>query len=564
MTTALLSFFSKLFNPVWLTGPIFDKELRVSSRRKRNYFLRCGYIILLGVFVLSTWYSTVVLRSSGSAVYQASRLSQAGRYIITAIIWFQFIVAQLVAIVMLSSAISDEIRTGTLNVLMTTPISSFQIVMGKLFSKLLQLMLLLAISMPLLAIIRVFGGVPWNYVVSSVCITLCAAVFAGALSLLLSISERRSYAVILSAAILYLLVFVAFLPGLFMGLAVADILNQQATQSVLALASPFWAMMRNTQLMTSASGGNLSLWPLHCLFMLTATAVLVGLSVWRVRKGALIATSGRNISPNKAKKASAGVIKRVTGAPIIWKEMRKGYIGRGKGNIVMFFLLIGLSISYLISMFFPLGMGRYRVLVYLLTSGFYLAVMVRFAVHSAGGIAAEKDARTWPILLMTPLEDKEIVRGKAIAAVRRNLPLLLLYFVLLCIQYIQEVIPAMGGRYSLFYPMILVYFLISAINLAVSIVFVVGSGLYFGVRLRTATAAIAATAGLYLVIKGPFVGVYRLLTTVLHGVLLSSFSRSGNVMWIYFTTLIIFALFEVGVGLLFARCAVRRLRRDIF
>jgi len=255
MTTALLSFFSKLFNPVWLTGPLLDKELRVSSRRKRNYFLRCGYIILLGVFILSTWYSTVVLRSSGSAVYQASRLSQAGRHIITAIIWFQFIVAQLVAIVMLSSAISDEIRTGTLNVLMTTPISSFQIVMGKLFSKLLQLMLLLAISMPLLAIIRVFGGVPWNYVVSSVCITLCAAVFAGALSLLLSISERRSYAVILSAAILYLLVFVAFLPGLFMGLAVADILNQQATQSVLALASPFWAMMRNTQLMASASGG---------------------------------------------------------------------------------------------------------------------------------------------------------------------------------------------------------------------------------------------------------------------------------------------------------------------
>jgi len=563
MTTALLSFFSKLFNPVWLTGPLLDKELRVSSRRKRNYFLRCGYIILLGVFILSTWYSTVVLRSSGSAVYQASRLSQAGRHIITAIIWFQFIVAQLVAIVMLSSAISDEIRTGTLNVLMTTPISSFQIVMGKLFSKLLQLMLLLAISMPLLAIIRVFGGVPWNYVVSSVCITLCAAVFAGALSLLLSISERRSYAVILSAAILYLLVFVAFLPGLFMGLAVADILNQQATQSVLALASPFWAMMRNTQLMASASGGNLSLWPFHCLFMLTATAVLVGLSVWRVRKAALIATSGRNISPKKTKKASAGVIKRVTGAPIIWKEMRKGYIGRGKGNIVMFFLLIGLSISYLISMFFPLGMGRYSVLVYFLTSGFYLAVMVRFAVLSAGGIAAEKDARTWPILLMTPLEDKEIVWGKAMAAFRRNIHLLLLYFVLFCIQYIREVIPVVGGRSS-FYPMILVYFLMSAINLAVSIVFVVGSGLYFGVRLRTATAAIAATAGLYLVIKGPFVGVYRLLTTVLRGVLLSSFSRSGNVMWIYFTTSIIFALFEVGVGLLFARCAVRRLRRDIF
>ena len=227
MTTTLYSFFSKSFNPVWLAGPIFDKELRVSSRRKRNYYLRCCYIILLGIFVLSTWYTTVIFRSSGSAVYQISRLSQAGRHIITAIIWFQFIVAQIIAIVMLSSSISDEIHTGTLNVLMTTPISSFQIVTGKLLSKLLQLMLLLTISLPLLAIIRVFGGVPWDYVVSSVFITLSAAVFAGALSLLLSMSYRHSYNVILSAVIGYLLVLVA-LPGLFIGLAAAFVIGLPA------------------------------------------------------------------------------------------------------------------------------------------------------------------------------------------------------------------------------------------------------------------------------------------------------------------------------------------------
>ena len=28
----------------WLTGPIFDKELRVSSRRRRNYVLRFVYV----------------------------------------------------------------------------------------------------------------------------------------------------------------------------------------------------------------------------------------------------------------------------------------------------------------------------------------------------------------------------------------------------------------------------------------------------------------------------------------------------------------------------------------
>jgi ABC-type transport system involved in multi-copper enzyme maturation permease subunit len=557
MTTALYSFFSKSFNPVWLAGPIFDKELRVSSRRKRNYYLRCCYIILLGIFVLSTWYTTVIFRSSGSAVYQISRLSQAGRHIITAIIWFQFIVAQIIAIVMLSSSISDEIHTGTMNVLMTTPISSFQIVTGKLMSKLLQLILLLAISLPLLAIIRVFGGVPWDYVVSSVFITLSASVFAGSMSLLLSMSYRNSYSVIMSAVIGYLLVFAA-LPGLFSGLAAARFFNQQTTQSVLALTSPFWALLRTTEAMSSASGKNVFSWPMHCLIMLAVTAILITISVWRVRKVALKAASGRNVS---SKNASARIIKRVTGSPIVWKEMRKGLIGRGKGNIVLAVLLIGLFFLAIISIFLPSGL-RSNIFLSLLATGFYLVVMIRLAVFSAGGIAAEKDARTWPVLLATPLENKEIVRGKAIAAFRRNLPLLLLYFALFCIQYINMVIVI--GR-SNFSTSILVSFFSSAIGLVASVIFVIGSGLYFGVRLRTATAAVAATAGLYLVIYGPFVGIYRLLTLVLYSVLFGSIlGARGSSAWIHFATAIFFMLFQAGIGLFFMRCAVRRLRRDIF
>ncbi len=49
MTTLLpiLSYFSV---QRW-TGPIFHKELRVSSRRRRNYALRFMYLIVLLVFI---------------------------------------------------------------------------------------------------------------------------------------------------------------------------------------------------------------------------------------------------------------------------------------------------------------------------------------------------------------------------------------------------------------------------------------------------------------------------------------------------------------------------------
>ena len=282
MNTAAISYFSDLFDPIRLIGPIFDKELRVSSRRRRNYVLRCAYIGFISLILLFSWYSTLRIRGSGSAVYQVSRLSLVGRAVVITIVWFQFIATQLMAVVMLSSSMSDEIRTGTLAALMTTPISSFQIVVGKLLSKLLQFVLLLAISLPLLAIIRAFGGVPWDYVVSSVCITLTASIFAGSLSLFHSIIYRHAHRVVISVIILHLIVFGA-LPGILMSIATAGLFDAKLANALIA-------------------------------------------------------------------------------------------------------------------------------------SGLYLIVIIRLAVLSAGSITGEKEARTWPILLATPLDDKEIVHGKAIAA----------------------------------------------------------------------------------------------------------------------------------------------------
>ncbi len=185
MISTVLNLFERLCGLSWLTGPIFEKELRVSSRRKRNYFLRFAYLALFTALILVAWKTTA--RGPNSAVYQLSRMPEIGKAVITLIIWFQFVAIQFLAVVMLSSAISEEIHRRTLGVLMTTPIGSLQIVLGKLLSKLLQLVLLLAISMPLLAIIRVFGGVPWDYIVSSLCITLASTVFVGSVSLFFSI-----------------------------------------------------------------------------------------------------------------------------------------------------------------------------------------------------------------------------------------------------------------------------------------------------------------------------------------------------------------------------------------
>ena len=195
MAAIIMSWMVRVFGLAWLTGPIFDKEMRVSSRRRRNYVLRFLYIGVFMVLLAMVWAQSMAYR--GASAYQVSRMARAGQAIVSVVLWFEFLAAQVIAVVMLSTSISDEIYHRTLGVLMTTPIGAFQIVVGKLLSKLLQLVLLLAISLPLLAIVRVFGGVPWDFLVSGLCVTLTTSLFVGSLSLLFSIFTRRAYSVII-------------------------------------------------------------------------------------------------------------------------------------------------------------------------------------------------------------------------------------------------------------------------------------------------------------------------------------------------------------------------------
>ncbi|MHC4583928.1 MAG: ABC transporter permease, partial [Planctomycetota bacterium] len=297
MTTALINYVSKFLSLSWLTGPIFDKELRVSSRRRRNYVLRFVYLILLMIFIVIAWINEVEYR--GPVIHLRSRMAEAGKMIIAAIIWFQFYAIQFVALIILSNSISDEIYHRTLGVLMTTPINSFQVVMGKLFSKLLQLILLLAISIPLLAIVRVFGGVPWDYLITSLCITLTAIIFVGSLSLFFSIFSRRPYIAIIMT-VLSLGVLFALLPFLVAMLRHTlhwnQIIPEKYLTGVFFHLNPYAIMAFITEQMFNPRAGRgipTIIWPIHCCVMLAASGLVLFISVLKVRKVALHQIGGQ-------------------------------------------------------------------------------------------------------------------------------------------------------------------------------------------------------------------------------------------------------------------------------
>lgn len=521
-----------------LTGPILDKEARVASRRVRNYVLRAAYILLLGTFTVSAWYYVVGLRGTGTTVFAVSRAPEIGRHVASQIIWFQLAAAQLIAAVMLSSSIGDEIRRGTLSLLMTTPICSAQIVVGKLLSGLLQVVLLLAISLPVLAILRVLGGVPWGFVLAGFCIALTASVFAGALSLLLSTYYRHPYDVISAGIVVYLLM-LAILPAAAAALVSAGKLSQPLSSGILGLINPFRTLyLADSRAWATGPPATRPLfsWPVHCLTMAAVTAVIVRASIGRIRRASLedlSAWAGRSDCPPASERQS------------LWYRWRRSDIVAG---------VVALAVCALAIAAEAVGVRAYGAYLYYFSWGFWMVALLRLAVSAAGGITREKESGTWPILLATPLDDDRILRGKAYAALRNNVVLLLSALaVQVCFMLCESASPKALS------------FGLCLLSAAASVFFILAAGLYFGARLRETTTAVVATLGAYLCLNYIVCGRHNpLFGWLLWKIASKGGTGNASFMLLAFGMGTAAFVLDTALGMVLVRRALKNLRRRIF
>ncbi len=496
----------------WLSGPILGKELRVSARHRRTYVIRLVYGLLLTLFVGLFW--NAFMSGFETSASQLTFMAEMGKALIGMIVWFQFLALQVVAVAMLSTSISDEVYKRTLGVLMTTPIRAAQIVLGKLTSKLLQLGILLAMSVPLLAVVRVFGGVSWQYLVAGTCITATAVLFAGSLSLFYSIRTRAAYAVILrslvSLFLLYGAVPLVTVLGLFL---IKD--GWGATEAIitgLAYVNPFVAMqLISIEQVGATSGPAAWYWPVHCLTMLALSAGLLAWTTRIVRRVALRVALGEDLSRRRRRKKqapatppppppagggappsppraaadtniTAGSIRRVKGRPIVWKELRTPLVEtRGKTVVGTIIALLVLGGTYLVCLGHDILDEDFVHVVYV---NLFVGVGLLFSgVMSATTISSEREAGTWEALLATPLTATQLLWGKAVGVFRRCLPIwgLLAAHVLVF---------SVAG---LIHPVAILHL---ALLVAWVVCFFAGSGLVFSIRLKRTTTAVVANIAL--------------------------------------------------------------------
>ncbi len=454
--------------------PVVGLELRIISRQRRTYALRMGYVALLTVVAGMVWISATGRLNSVSPMYMAAVLPIAAADVVEAVLTCLFFGGQIGAVITMTGAFSRELHGGGFSALRGTPLSFGQIVLGRFIGRMAQLTVILLSALPVLALIRVFGGVPWQLVFGGMAVVLGASACAGAGALHSAARLRTGWPALrgsLWAAGLYCI------PGL------------------------CW-------LWGYRGAGQVGWWWVPAGMYAVLLAVVLARAVGAFRYHVI---HGQPYDPEKQPRVGrepyvylppvpdepGGVLQQVgpryadlvdddfsrsepiKGSPIVWRALRGDRLQWSRTAVVVLVCLcIGLPVVWSLS-----GSWAVNACSFLLVVVGLIIACATAALVSASAITSERESSCLGLLLTTPMTDWQILMGKARAIIVRILVAILL--IVGCLAGLTMLGKMhIGGVIGLL------------LLCAGTLVFVIGLGLYVSSRCRKSATAMALTVGM--------------------------------------------------------------------
>lgn len=532
------------YNPVALIfGPVFQKEVRAAGRRRSTYVFRALYAAGLVALVAIAYIGIRSSAEGARGVRRLQELQQLAPSVGLVIMWFQFVALALAAPIFTGAAIADERRARTLATLLTTPLSAAQIIWGKLSSRLVQLTILSLLALPLLLAIRVFGGLDAGVVIAATVVSLSVALLGAALGLMYSTWHRRG----MNAAVfgLLTLVLVQGAPSAVEGILVLALnetlytggpreypfhenvlaTNAAAVMGFISATAVTGQELRSFSVSLGAqelgyTPFTIPMWTVNAVYNVVMTGAAVMASVVSLRRTMRRegAAEGTVAPPARRRRRAAAAApptipaptdngeappveslpaepepdtaddsrdrdsREVSDRPVLWREVRQATFG-SRRNFLVVAVLVAAGMAYL---YYEWGIHDEGLNMVLAIVG-AIAIMVQSIFMTTGSIAHEREARTWEVLLTTPLSGRAIIFGKAAGALRAQwfIPAVVLgHFVL----------AAAGGYVSPLFPLVLFLIYLGPT------LFFTASGQLFSLIFRKGVTAAACNLGLGLML----------------------------------------------------------------
>lgn len=172
-------------------NPILRRVVENAGKKRRDLFIRCGYLGLLVVVVLYVLATSGTSYSSGDL----AALAKDSAILFQDMSYLQLGLVALLSPIFTAGAITQERDSQTYDILLSTPLTNGQIVMGSLLSRLFFVVALLVSGIPIFAVTQIFGGVAIKSIVYSFLIAASTAMVTGAMAMAIAtfkIGTRRT------------------------------------------------------------------------------------------------------------------------------------------------------------------------------------------------------------------------------------------------------------------------------------------------------------------------------------------------------------------------------------
>ncbi len=517
------------------TNPIAVRLIQGGSRRRRDLYIRGLY---LGSMILVLLWLLLINTESGVADYRALAAAGAGSFAMIA--YLQIGLICVLAPVFMAGAIAQEASPRTWDILLTTPMTPGQIVLGSLFGRLFFILALLACSLPLFALTQYYGGVPGRSIFAAYLIAGAAAILVGSIAIALSSSRvvgRRAVFAFYITVVSYLAVTIGvdrFLvqAGYGAGEDGTGVTWMTALNPFLALNAmleptnypradaldPSLTAVARFMLATPVTA-----W---CVGSLALSVVMMTASAITVRAGGLATMTGGSSSVplhRRLLRRSAGegedhrAPRPVWNNPVAWREAaaRNSTLGR----IIARWTFVGLGLAWGLGLVVVYHTGAmtadsFRLALATTVLG-ELAVTTLVAINmSATAISREREDGTLDLLLTTPLTAAAYLNGKLRGLITYLMPLILvpvatvggagLYAWLGLVQgFDTATVPGTVGQTTQDFPVVLPESLLVAG--VISIAFIaccVMIGLNFSLRSKGTLASVVAAVAVIAVVAG--------------------------------------------------------------
>lgn len=396
-------------------GPIFVREAFTAPRRLSHYLLRSGYVAFLLVLMYTIRQATVGFQD----VQFSGDVASFSLLVFQIFALLQLTVATFFSTLFTAANVAQEKDRRTLILLLMTDMRNRELALGKLFASLLVVAVLLAVSIPVFAMLRLMGGVTWEQILWAEAIVAASALAAGSWGCLIAFWRQKTFQT-LAISVLGVVIALAVVEG-----TIATVGIDSTLAHWLAQASPVRALLQVLNplgLSAFSTGPSPAL--MSVLFLLLTSALfavitVVRLRVWNpsqaLRQSAMEEDEG--VEENQRTAIAAVRHREVWNNPVVWKEI----VTRGYGRRIIWIKLAYIALALAIAQGIGTGDSDAMILGMVSPAGFAFlgtAILSLLLINAQAvtSITTERDMNTLDILLATDLNAKEFMFGKIVGA----------------------------------------------------------------------------------------------------------------------------------------------------